>query len=415
MNDFIKNIKVSWANKCTDSIPTGVAELAKMIQSGKRKEQAMYMRDMPTSSEDEVKAQKKYKAENFPVLFPVVLSGGTSNNDVSEDAQVIIVDIDASDNPGVSVDEMFNKLMPLPHVCAIATSIRGAGVYAVIRIKPTRSNEDFHLIAKSLAFDFSNIGLTIDEQCKNIARKRFFGYSDRYWFNENEPEIYLPHWKIPALKTAKKALQVNAGINKKIKEIQLSDYRPLAELINEVEAQKLDVAPTYDNYLNLAFALAGELNEDGRNIFHSLCQYSPDYNSTDADLKYTNAIETGRGDVPVNFVFDLIKRAGVVVEDFGKIKEKNAALRNYTTPQAATIKRREYDYPKEWDMPIKKDAIYNHWRLINALDNLEYAVLNSNNEKAQEQCSVLEDIGLPTIPVSLFAEHAPTAYKILNS
>ena len=415
MNDFIKNIKVSWANKCTDSIPTGVAELVKRMQSNEWKEQAMYMRDMPTSSEAEKKAQSEFKKATFPVLFPVVLSGGTTNNHVCEDAQVIIIDIDAADNPGVTVDETFNKLMPLPYVAALATSIRGAGVYAVIRITPTRSNEDFHLIAKSLAFDFSNIGLTIDEKCKNISRKRFFGYSDRYWFNENEPEIYLPHWKIPALKTAKKALQANAGISKKIKEIQLSDYRQLKDLIKEVEAQKLDVAPTYDNYLNLAFALAGELNEDGRDIFHSLCQYSPDYNSTDADLKYTNAIEMGRGDVPLNYAYNLIKRAGVVVEDFGKIKEKNAALRNYTTPQAATIKRREYDYPKEWDMPVKKDAIYNHWRLINALDNLEHAVINSNNEKVQELCSVLEEIGLPTIPVSLFAEHAPTAYRILNS
>ena len=425
MNNFLKNIRVSWAYSVNDAMPSGVAELAKLMQSEKKEKNVIEMLAMPTSTDAEIKAQKTYKAKNFPVFFPAILSGGTTNDHVSEDAQIIIIDVDGDKNPGLSMEDMFLKLQSRKEVAAIATSIRGGGAYAVVKIKPTRSNDDFHAIAQSLEYELGEIGLNIDPSCKNIARKRFFGYSKRVWFNESEPEMYLPLFKVPARKTAKKALQITPIAKEAIKEVQVSDYRPLTDLIKELEDKKIDITGSYEvggkeipahtNWTAICFAIVNAYGEDGRNLFHRLSQFNSDYAYSEADEKYTHQLATSKGEHTLQTVYGAIKRAGIVVEDFKKIEKKNAALQNYSSPKPATMQRRVYDYPAEWDQPVKKDAIYTHYRTVNALDNLEHAILKGNNDKVLEWCEVLEDIGVPTIPVTLFTEHAPTAYKILTA
>lgn len=425
MNNFIQQIKVSYCKNFNNPQPSGYATLTALMLSDKRKEKAMQMQLMPISTKTEKKAQSEFKKTNFPVLFPCILFGGTTNEDVSEDAQIIIIDIDAKDNPGLSLDEIFSKLEQLDYVAAAATSIRGAGVYAVIKIKPTRSNEDFHNIAASLEYELSQIGLNIDTQCKNIARKRFFGYSARYYWRESEPEMYLPLLHIPVKKPAKNTLNRTCENYAKLKEIHLTDKRPLSELIKEIEDQKIDITGAYEvgskkisgyhNWTAICFALVDEMGEDGREVFHRLSRFNVEYDYKEADSKYTHQLTTSKGEHTMQTVYGAIKRAGIVIEDFKKIEENNKSLATYYKPEKATIKRREWDYPKEWDMPTKQDAVYQHYRILNALENLESAILKNNSEQIQKHCNTLEEIGLNKIPFSMVADHAPNAYKILTS
>ena len=98
----------------------------------------------------------------------------------------------------------------------------------------------------------------------------------------------------------------------------------IIRLISAVETSGADIAPTYAEYIQLAFALATDMGEAGRDAFHRLCRPSAKYDHAHADTVYTGALKNTRGDVHLGTVFHLAEMAGVKVgHDSGKRAEMN--------------------------------------------------------------------------------------------
>lgn len=57
-----------------------------------------------------------------------------------------------------------------------------------------------------------------------------------------------------------------------------------------IEAEHRDITANYQDWVDLAFALAGELGEEGRSYFHRLSRFYPDYDEQEADKKYTSCL-----------------------------------------------------------------------------------------------------------------------------
>ena len=53
----------------------------------------------------------------------------------------------------------------------------------------------------------------------------------------------------------------------------------LSKLVEAVRAAHADIAPTYAEYVQLAFAIATDCGEAGRSDFISLCEPSPKFNA----------------------------------------------------------------------------------------------------------------------------------------
>ena len=88
----------------------------------------------------------------------------------------------------------------------------------------------------------------------------------------------------------------------------------IQNLIDAVVRQGADIAPTYNEYLQLAFALATDLGEAGRNAFHRLCSPSPKYRQADADKMYTAALRDNRGEVHLGTAYHLARQAGISID-----------------------------------------------------------------------------------------------------
>ena len=58
-------------------------------------------------------------------------------------------------------------------------------------------------------------------------------------------------------------------------------------LVDVIRSSGIDIAPTYDEYTNLAFAIATDYGEAGRWAFHAICQLSQKYNETHANKMYS--------------------------------------------------------------------------------------------------------------------------------
>ena len=84
-------------------------------------------------------------------------------------------------------------------------------------------------------------------------------------------------------------------------------------VVDAVEASGIDITPTYDDWLSIAFALVSELGEDGRDIFHRLSRFYPGYDPAEADHQYTACLKDGSREITLGTLFHIAKSHGVVV------------------------------------------------------------------------------------------------------
>ena len=61
----------------------------------------------------------------------------------------------------------------------------------------------------------------------------------------------------------------------------------LNRVVCEIESLHIDIAPSYNDWVNLGFAIADGCGESGRTYFHRLSKLHHDYKYAKADKQYT--------------------------------------------------------------------------------------------------------------------------------
>jgi len=75
----------------------------------------------------------------------------------------------------------------------------------------------------------------------------------------------------------------------------MNTIQDLERLVAAIEKQGANVAPTYQEYMPLAFAIANDCGEAGRSLFHRICRISEKYVSDEADRLFDHALKGGNG------------------------------------------------------------------------------------------------------------------------
>ena len=83
----------------------------------------------------------------------------------------------------------------------------------------------------------------------------------------------------------------------------MNELESLRRLTEAVETAKADIAPTYIEYVHLAFAIATDCGEEGRDFFHRLCRVSAKYQREHAERIFSNALTANHGDMHLGTVF----------------------------------------------------------------------------------------------------------------
>ena len=91
----------------------------------------------------------------------------------------------------------------------------------------------------------------------------------------------------------------------------MSNIQDLERLVAAIEKQGANIAPTYQEYMPIAFAIANDCGEAGRSSFHRICRLSERYVSAEADKLYDHALKGGNGRNGLGSVFHLADLAGV--------------------------------------------------------------------------------------------------------
>lgn len=85
----------------------------------------------------------------------------------------------------------------------------------------------------------------------------------------------------------------------------------LEQLVNAVEQAGANIAPSYLEYMQLAFAVSNNCGEVGRPLFHRLCRLSEKYRYDEAEEMFSKALAKGNGRSTLGTVWHLAETAGV--------------------------------------------------------------------------------------------------------
>ena len=111
-------------------------------------------------------------------------------------------------------------------------------------------------------------------------------------------------------------------------------------VVQEIEANGVDIAPDYAMWVNVGFALADGLGENGREAFHRISQLHSDYNHANADKQFTNCLN-GRGSgVTIATFFHYAAQAGIKQRH-----SSNTIFPNYQNGKTAKWVKQESELP----------------------------------------------------------------------
>lgn len=126
----------------------------------------------------------------------------------------------------------------------------------------------------------------------------------------------------------------------------------LERLVAAIEHQGANIAPTYQEYMPIAFATANDCGEAGRTFFHRICRLSEKYVYEEADKLYDHALKAGNGRNGLGSVFHWAEIAGVktdkqLADTFRQYPREN---KNPSNLQASLTPTHAHTYARE-DLP----------------------------------------------------------------
>jgi len=138
----------------------------------------------------------------------------------------------------------------------------------------------------------------------------------------------------------------------------MTDIESLRRLTEAVETAGADIAPTYAEYVQLAFAIATDCGEAGREFFHRLCRTSAKYQREHAERIFSNALTTRHGEVHLGTAFHLAEMANVKLCNTEVMNNRRNTENTENTPPKVLTHAHVYN-KVENDEPDESEELLN--------------------------------------------------------
>jgi predicted P-loop ATPase len=174
-------------------------------------------------------------------------------------------------------------------------SVSGSGFAVVVKINSNKHKDSFRWLQK---YYFDSFGIVVDPAPQNVASLRYVSFDPKVEINERSS-------------TAK--TQVELKRKPQSLPMVLSGDK-VSEYVKEIIAKGIDLAPTYQEYLNLSFSLFDGFGEAGREYFHALCAMNDRYDSRHANKQFDIAVKRGKSGISVGTFYFMLKQAGIDIK-----------------------------------------------------------------------------------------------------
>jgi hypothetical protein len=203
----------------------------------------------------------------------------------------IAIDIDNVEN----INAVRALLRADKYVYSLFVSISGRGLCAIFKIKGTRHRDAFAGISEYL---YNEYNLIIDPTSVNLSRARFVSY---------DPELSIN----PYAETFERYPEKKPP--RKIENVVFLDD-DFKSILNQITANRINLCENYHEWLRIGFAICHQFNENGREYFHLVSQYSSKYDPSKCDKQYDSMLRAqGSNQVRINTFYYYAKQAGIEI------------------------------------------------------------------------------------------------------
>lgn len=137
---------------------------------------------------------------------------------------------------------------------------------------------------------------------------------------------------------------------------QSYNLQKVRSIIDQIEGQNLDITAQYDDWLKIGFALSSEFHESGRELFHRVSQFYPNYDKDECNNQFDKCLNSQNDGITISTFFYLAKNAGVtsfITNQDGNIllpQFSDIVYRNLPAPLKAISSM--FDTPREKDIML---------------------------------------------------------------
>ena len=89
-------------------------------------------------------------------------------------------------------------------------------------------------------------------------------------------------------------------------------------IVREIEQRAIDITSNYKDWVELGFALVDGFGENGREYYHRISRFYPDYQREEADKQYTRCLQAKGQCITIRSFFHLAGQAGIPLNSVGE-------------------------------------------------------------------------------------------------
>lgn len=93
-----------------------------------------------------------------------------------------------------------------------------------------------------------------------------------------------------------------------------SIIQEVEQIVSRIEAKSIDIATAYNDWRDIGFAFSSVLGEQGREYFHRVSRFYPDYSVSECDKQYDNCLKSKGIGVTLKTFFYKAKSAGINIK-----------------------------------------------------------------------------------------------------
>lgn len=299
----MKNIFVSIFASYTSKLPKGKVNLWEwLLRENEYTPTVMLIRTISD------KKERNAIKSRLPAITPSGIFSERKADKLIEHSGIICIDIDGKDNPQITDYEILKlELSKNSYILYCGLSVSGNGLFCIIPIAyPEKHKQHFYALEK----DFKNMGITIDPSCSDLCRLRGYSFDKAPYVNPNA-EIYSTvmekehfesnHHRFEKIVIKQKSedlkfqqesqsvksilLQPTKGY---VQALTMSKTEKVKGLVERVIESKTDITGAYSDWIAICGIIKNLFGEDGRNLFHQISKFYPNYAVEESDEKYSS-------------------------------------------------------------------------------------------------------------------------------
>ena len=81
-------------------------------------------------------------------------------------------------------------------------------------------------------------------------------------------------------------------------------------IISRIESQQIDITANYADWRDVGFAFADAFGETGRDYYHRISRFYPNYSASECDKQFDNCLKAKGTGITIKTFFHLAEQAG---------------------------------------------------------------------------------------------------------